>query len=130
MLVKNALFPSSGCPTGFYGAQCAEVCRCQNGADCDHISGQCSCRTGFIGPSCELSECFQDASFWVCFSLLLPSFVYFFFFTGFAMLCPSRMSSRDVRLRLPAAVRVHEQRHVRLRDGDVLLQHRLQRHPL
>ncbi|CAK6980871.1 multiple epidermal growth factor-like domains protein 11, partial [Scomber scombrus] len=42
------------CPISFYGSQCAEVCRCQNGADCDHISGQCSCRTGFIGQSCEL----------------------------------------------------------------------------
>lgn len=49
-------FPS-GCPAGFYGSHCAEVCRCQNGADCDHITGQCSCRTGFIGHSCELSEC-------------------------------------------------------------------------
>lgn len=46
----------AGCPSGFYGAQCSEVCRCQNGADCDHIGGHCSCRTGFIGPSCELSE--------------------------------------------------------------------------
>ncbi|MEQ2218333.1 hypothetical protein XENOCAPTIV_001752, partial [Xenoophorus captivus] len=42
------------CPSGFYGSQCSEVCRCQNGADCDHITGQCSCRTGFIGPRCEL----------------------------------------------------------------------------
>ncbi|KAG7283734.1 hypothetical protein CRUP_034358 [Coryphaenoides rupestris] len=39
---------------GFYGDECAEVCRCQNGADCDHIGGQCTCRTGFIGHNCEL----------------------------------------------------------------------------
>uniref|UniRef100_A0A3B3WUD0 EGF-like domain-containing protein n=1 Tax=Poecilia mexicana TaxID=48701 RepID=A0A3B3WUD0_9TELE len=51
--VVSAISPA-GCPSGFYGAQCSEVCRCQNGADCDHISGHCSCRTGFIGPSCEL----------------------------------------------------------------------------
>ncbi|GAA6087923.1 multiple epidermal growth factor-like domains protein 11 isoform X1 [Tachysurus ichikawai] len=41
------------CPSGFYGRDCAEVCRCQNGADCEHITGQCTCRTGFIGSSCE-----------------------------------------------------------------------------
>ncbi|KAJ8248723.1 hypothetical protein GJAV_G00227040 [Gymnothorax javanicus] len=39
---------------GFFGRDCAEVCRCQNGADCDHINGQCTCRTGFMGTSCEL----------------------------------------------------------------------------
>ena len=44
-----------GCPSGFYGRDCSEVCRCQNGADCDHITGQCACRTGFIGTSCEQS---------------------------------------------------------------------------
>lgn len=33
------------------------MCRCQNGADCDHITGQCACRTGFIGTNCEQSEC-------------------------------------------------------------------------
>ncbi|XP_045544826.1 multiple epidermal growth factor-like domains protein 11 [Salmo salar] len=43
-----------GCSSGFFGTDCSEVCRCQNGADCDHITGQCSCRTGFIGHSCEL----------------------------------------------------------------------------
>ena len=46
---------SPGCPSGFYGRDCSEVCRCQNGADCDHITGQCACRTGFIGTSCEQS---------------------------------------------------------------------------
>ncbi|XP_064870671.1 multiple epidermal growth factor-like domains protein 11, partial [Oncorhynchus nerka] len=43
-----------GCSSGFFGTDCSEVCRCQNGGDCDHITGQCSCRTGFIGHSCEL----------------------------------------------------------------------------
>lgn len=41
-----------------------------------------------------------------------------------------RVSGGDVWLRLPAAVWVYEQRHLRLRDGNLLLQHRLQRHPL
>lgn len=56
---------SPGCPSGFYGKDCSEVCRCQNGADCDHITGQCVCRTGFIGTGCEQS--------WVC-----PPHFYFY----------------------------------------------------
>lgn len=55
-LHPNLLYISvPGCPSGFYGKDCSEVCRCQNGADCDHITGQCACRTGFIGTSCEQS---------------------------------------------------------------------------
>ncbi|KAL2300700.1 hypothetical protein Nmel_013585 [Mimus melanotis] len=42
-----------GCPAAFYGKNCANVCQCQNGADCDHITGQCTCRTGFTGKQCE-----------------------------------------------------------------------------
>ena len=52
----------AGCPLGFYGKDCALVCECQNGADCDHISGQCTCRTGFMGKRCEQSECERAAS--------------------------------------------------------------------
>jgi hypothetical protein len=32
------------------------VCQCQNGASCDHISGKCTCRTGFTGRHCEQSK--------------------------------------------------------------------------
>ncbi|KAJ6662864.1 hypothetical protein lerEdw1_011068 [Lerista edwardsae] len=42
-----------GCPAAFYGENCANVCQCQNGADCDHVTGQCTCRTGFTGKQCE-----------------------------------------------------------------------------
>ena len=50
---------------------------------------------------------------------------------GVLKLCSlRRVSGGDVWLRLPAAVWVYEQRHLRLRDGNLLLQHRLQRHPL
>lgn len=56
LLTSSALSPHTGCPLGFYGKDCALICRCQNGADCDHISGQCTCRTGFMGRHCEQSE--------------------------------------------------------------------------
>lgn len=46
----------AGCPLGFFGKDCSQSCQCQNGADCDHISGQCTCRRGFMGRQCEQSE--------------------------------------------------------------------------
>lgn len=55
-LLTPAVPPPTGCPLGFYGKDCALICQCQNGADCDHISGQCTCRTGFMGKHCEQSE--------------------------------------------------------------------------
>lgn len=50
------ILSAAGCPLGFYGRDCALICQCQNGADCDHISGQCTCRTGFMGKHCEQSK--------------------------------------------------------------------------
>lgn len=61
-LTPAALPPRAGCPLGFYGKDCALICQCQNGADCDHISGQCTCRTGFMGKHCEQSEYERDIS--------------------------------------------------------------------
>lgn len=29
-------------------------CRCQNGAECDHMNGKCSCLPGYIGPFCDI----------------------------------------------------------------------------
>lgn len=56
-LLTPAVLPlPTGCPLGFYGKDCALICQCQNGADCDHISGQCTCRTGFMGRHCEQSK--------------------------------------------------------------------------
>ncbi|POI30978.1 hypothetical protein CIB84_005273 [Bambusicola thoracicus] len=59
---KEVRFPT-GCPAAFYGKNCANVCQCQNGADCDHITGQCTCRTGFTGKQCEQ----------MCYELLLTA---------------------------------------------------------
>lgn len=50
---------SPGCPAAFYGKDCGRVCQCQNGASCDHISGKCTCRTGFTGRHCEQSKLSQ-----------------------------------------------------------------------
>ena len=31
---------------------------CRNGADCDHVTGRCSCPPGWIGRYCEYREFF------------------------------------------------------------------------
>lgn len=53
----------AGCPLSFYGKDCSQVCLCRNGADCDHISGKCTCRTGFMGQHCEQSTLHCPTSF-------------------------------------------------------------------
>lgn len=52
----------AGCPTAFFGKDCGHICQCQNGASCDHITGKCTCRTGFTGRHCEQSKLPQPCS--------------------------------------------------------------------
>ena len=35
------------CPSGSHGPQCEQRCPCQNGGMCHHITGDCSCPTGW-----------------------------------------------------------------------------------
>ncbi len=65
-----------GCPLGFYGKDCSQTCQCRNGADCDHISGQCTCRTGFMGRHCE-----QSMLPYLLFTLFRSFFLSFFLST-------------------------------------------------
>lgn len=54
--LSNSTLPRcAGCPLGYFGKDCSQVCQCRNGGDCDHISGLCTCRTGFMGRLCEQS---------------------------------------------------------------------------
>ncbi len=46
----------SECPEGHYGAECKLACECENGAECDHVSGACTCTAGWVGSHCEKSE--------------------------------------------------------------------------
>lgn len=94
MFVKQLLFLSRsfgnyvlyddflvGCPLGFYGKDCSQICQCRNGADCDHISGQCNCRTGFMGRHCEQSmlRCLTSCLFLAtCFFLSFLLIIIFF----------------------------------------------------
>lgn len=117
---------SAGCPSGFYGRDCSDVCRCQNGADCDHVTGQCACRTGFIGTSCDQSWVSPVGCACVCQTLSL------WFLKccnydrhGEVALSARRVSCRYIWIWLPAVVRVPQQCHLRLRDWNVLLQSRI-----
>jgi len=37
------------CPEGTYGLYCKESCRCQHGAKCHHVTGECICKPGYQG---------------------------------------------------------------------------------
>ncbi|XP_075255755.1 uncharacterized protein LOC142348331 isoform X2 [Convolutriloba macropyga] len=47
---------SSSCDIGYFGSGCGSVCECENGADCDPVSGECTCTSGYIGDKCD-TEC-------------------------------------------------------------------------
>ena len=40
---------------GMFGHHCDEICLCENGAHCNHISGSCTCRPGWIGQYCNIT---------------------------------------------------------------------------
>ncbi|KFM74492.1 Multiple epidermal growth factor-like domains protein 6, partial [Stegodyphus mimosarum] len=44
------------CEIGYYGLNCNEVCRCnaETTANCDFISGNCTCFTGWTGELCDI----------------------------------------------------------------------------
>ncbi|XP_070566743.1 uncharacterized protein [Ptychodera flava] len=43
-----------GCPDGYYGLQCEDVCICKNGAACHVLNGACKCTPGWRGPACDI----------------------------------------------------------------------------
>ncbi|XP_046521230.1 N-acetylglucosamine-1-phosphodiester alpha-N-acetylglucosaminidase isoform X2 [Equus quagga] len=47
---------SEACTNGSFGENCAQKCRCQNGAACDPVRGTCTCPAGFTGDTC-VQEC-------------------------------------------------------------------------
>lgn len=52
----DGILTCAGCPAGFYGQNCEEVCQCQNGAECDFITGGCTCTIGWSGEYCNSSK--------------------------------------------------------------------------
>ena len=56
MSILFILISLSECPEGYYGNGCLEECVCENGAVCDHISGDCNCSAGWKGLTCDEGE--------------------------------------------------------------------------
>lgn len=42
------LYCNETCPPGYYGEGCQLTCSCENGADCDSITGKCMCAPGYM----------------------------------------------------------------------------------
>lgn len=42
------------CPLNTFGPNCVLKCSCENGAECNHITGQCQCAPGWTGSGCNV----------------------------------------------------------------------------
>lgn len=42
----------TNCPSGYYGENCDQVCRCLNNSSCDAETGSCICAPGWTGDDC------------------------------------------------------------------------------
>ena len=51
-------FFKTECPPGRWGDDCSQACVCEQGAGCNHITGECECPAGFGGEKCETSKIF------------------------------------------------------------------------
>lgn len=52
------MFPiiHSACERGHYGEGCVQICDCEDGAQCDPVSGRCLCSSGKTGPRCDIGN--------------------------------------------------------------------------
>lgn len=46
----------TACANDFFGEGCLQRCLCQNGAECDPVSGSCICSPGWKGAHCNKRE--------------------------------------------------------------------------
>ena len=49
----------AACPEGRFGPQCLMRCMCENGAHCNPVDGQCTCKEGWTGQLCDRGENLQ-----------------------------------------------------------------------
>lgn len=71
----------SVCANGFFGLNCNQTCKCQNGGHCRKHDGFCDCQPGWTGPKCiegkyHFSTCSQISPSLFCYfsvHLLIPA---------------------------------------------------------
>ena len=42
--------------SGLWGPLCGNICDCEHGAECHHVTGRCTCPDGFTGDKCQFSK--------------------------------------------------------------------------
>ncbi|XP_066959442.1 multiple epidermal growth factor-like domains protein 6 isoform X2 [Macrobrachium rosenbergii] len=53
-LLRASFLIAEKCPEGKYGPGCRRNCKCQNGAQCHPLTGDCQCTPGWRGHYCHL----------------------------------------------------------------------------
>ena len=43
----------AACDSIHYGDGCSKTCTCENGAECDDVTGDCACIPGFMNANCS-----------------------------------------------------------------------------
>lgn len=61
-IVTQGSVCANRCPEGFWGKNCSQICDCYNGAGCDHITGECQCKSGFYGNKVNIGSIFVRES--------------------------------------------------------------------
>ena len=52
-LIHKYSFIYTECPDGFFGKDCDSMCTCRTDIECDKITGNCTCQSGYTGVSCH-----------------------------------------------------------------------------
>jgi len=54
--VVAVVVDATACRAGTYGEGCRHTCQCPAGLPCNHVTGECSCPSGYAGLACERRE--------------------------------------------------------------------------
>lgn len=63
----------AGCPSGYYGKDCAKMSTCGEGGQCHPVTGRCICSPGRMGLSCEQGN--VKLRMFIC-SILVQNYIF------------------------------------------------------